>query len=841
MTTQKQQQSNSYISDEHRAEFRASGIDDITADLNFWSFNGDDENDRDEVFLLLKHDPNHKNDSTPSGQSLNDLANALYGGGWVCQGDSGVIAKLNNPRKVREQDKERKKKHPFELDENGKPKTTKYESPRDVGIQSFIPHVSVRASYAIAENLLIDKGEYQKNRNLPAILSLDAIDEGFWDWFKTTKHYLLVTEGSKNPCSIISAGFPAIGLNGIWGWGKNEQIGGGWGKAKDEKGFPIKEIHPELLPFLNGREIILTLDCDENRITESSTDEEIEKINKAVESATKSKKSFYWTINGKDRKGKYVKTKFTEIKWSTYKGIDDYLGAQVEDKREVELTKLIQNRSKIDTAKTPTPNNKNQPASAPDNDDKNDDNDDKKDGKPTGGDKNPPALHISKKVFKDLFEDAIRFDASVKQYWRYDGKGKWVICSDEYIFGIVQGYLEEIAPKEFTPGYVRNVIEFARKDFLHDGWTEASNLLYIPFENGVLEIKTHQILDHSPDYGFTWQLPRSYSAIDAKWSNIDSFLNSLCVGNQQLKDIAIAFCAAILAGRSDLQRFLYLFGSGANGKGALMTLLSMIVGKENTHSTTMADLNGNQFEPANLKGKRLAIMTDEDKRVGSLSVFKSATGQDPIRFERKGKDASNFIFKGMFVIAANSPTFVGNSNFAIKRRKIDFPCLARIAESDRRDLTAEFEADLTAFTTYLLSIPDEWVTATIRGASTVDAVKDLNWEMTIREDSIAAFYEDKLIVDPEGSIGCGDLYAKYKSYCDDSGSKPKGLNNFTPDLLELCNDSLGLSISKKHTMTGKVIKGLRLRTDNDVDDRIPRAEARNAQRKPTSEVPSDKF
>jgi putative DNA primase/helicase len=146
-----------------------------------------------------------------------------------------------------------------------------------------------------------------------------------------------------------------------------------------------------------------------------------------------------------------------------------------------------------------------------------------------------------------------------------------------------------------------------------------------------------------------------------------------------------------------------------------MALFSMLVGKENTHSTTIAELNESRFESANLMNKRLVLMTDEDKRVGGLSVFKSATGQDPIRYERKGKDATNFIFKGMFVIAANSPTFVGDSSFAIKRRKLDFPCLARVAESDRRDLTPEFEAELTAFTTYLLSITDEAVTAVIRG------------------------------------------------------------------------------------------------------------------------------
>lgn len=432
--------------------------------------------------------------------------------------------------------------------------------------------------------------------------------------------------------------------------------------------------------------------------------------------------------------------------------------------------------------------------------------------------KNPPPLEMSKSVFKDLFENIIRFDASVKQYWRYNGNGMWVTCSNEYIFHTVSEYLEANVPLHFSPGYVENVIKFTLGKILHEGWTEASNLLYIPFTNGVLEMKTKQLLPHSPDYGFTWQLPRTYSLTEASWGNINRFLDELCVGNKQLKDVAISFCTAILTGRSDLQKFLYLFGRGANGKGAFMSLLSMLVGKENTHSTTMADLNGNQFEPSNLRGKRLIVMTDEDKRVGGLSVFKSATGQDPIRYERKGKDASNFIFKGMFVIAANSPTFVGDSNYAIKRRKLDFPCLARVAESERRDLTPEFEGDLTAFTTYLLSLSDEWVTNTVRGASDVEAVKKLNWEMTKREDSVAAFYDEKLIIDSKGSIGCGSLYSLYKSYCDDAGLKSKSLNNFTPSLLELCNDSLGHSIDKKKARGNNIIMGIRLREDGELED-----------------------
>jgi P4 family phage/plasmid primase-like protien len=430
--------------------------------------------------------------------------------------------------------------------------------------------------------------------------------------------------------------------------------------------------------------------------------------------------------------------------------------------------------------------------------------------------KTPPALAISKKVFADLFSNKIRFDGSVKQYWRYDGKGKWVVCSDEYIFGRVQEYLEEtIGIEVFTPSYVRNVIEFARKDFLHEGWTEASSLAYIPFTNGVLELAADKLLPHSPDYGFTWQLSRPYSASDAGWGDIDKFLISFCGDNGQLKDIAIAFCNAVIKGRADLQKFLYLFGSGANGKGAFMLLLTMLVGQENTHSTTMSELNDSRFESANLKGKRLVLMTDEDRRVGGFGIFKAATGQDSIRYERKGKDASNFIFKGIFVVAANAPTFVGESNPALKRRKVDFPCLARIAESDRRDLTPEFDADLTAFTTYLLSLPDKWVTETIRGASMVEAVKNLGWEMAVREDSIASFYEECLIADRKGMIQSTELYQKYKEHCEAFGLKPKGQRTFTPSLLDLCNISLGYSVKTEHKRQGTIWFGIRFRQPED--------------------------
>jgi putative DNA primase/helicase len=586
---------------------------------------------------------------------------------------------------------------------------------------------------------------------------VEKTGNNFWEWLLDHPDIpVIITEGEKKAYCGLSAGYAVISLPGIdSGYKSSSDNDDGSGSRLD--------LIPDLQALAQeGRTIYIAFDRDSNPQT-------VKRVQKARQKLAR----LFGEFGCETR----------SIKWDgQYKGLDDFIFGAGQDA----LDEAIENAQNMTPKIEEGEGDKEKKESI------------------------PSALEMSKKVFPDLFENAIRFDASIKQYWRYDGKGKWANCSDEYIFGIVQEYLEE-AVTTFSPSYVRNVIEFARKDFLHEGWTEASNLLYIPFTNGVLELKTGQLLAHSPDYGFTWQLPRPYSAVAASWGNIDKFLDTFTNKNRQLKDIAIAFSQAVLTGRADLQKFLYLFGSGANGKGAFMSLLSMLVGKENTHSTTIAELNESRFESANLMNKRLVLMTDEDKRVGGLSVFKSATGQDPIRYERKGKDATNFIFKGMFVIAANSPTFVGDSSFAIKRRKLDFPCLARVAECDRRDLTPEFEAELTAFTTYLLSIPDEAVTAVIRGAGSVEAVKQLNWEMTVREDSIAAFFSDKLIVDPKGSIGCGALYKSYQGYCEESGLKSKSIKNFTPSLTELCNDSLGHSISHKRSSAGMVIKGLRLR------------------------------
>ncbi len=275
------------IDEQHAQEFIASAIaDDITA-LNFRSFDGKDESEIDQVFTLLIEEPDHNNNGTLSGKPQNDLANVLRGGGWIFEGYRGRCIKPNNPRK----------------DKDGK--TIKYESPRGVGkLQLFIPRVSWESGRKISAKAGLE-AEYSKR--MGAIVNPTDEDCGFWKWVEENPELLLIiTEGTKKACSLISAGYPAIALNGVWGWGTNDRDMFG-NVEKDERGKSLKTIHSDLEPFLDGRELVLAFDLDTNPETV-----------KYVEAA----KSAFCRVIEDDG----IKT--TQLTWRTGKGIDDYITAK---------------------------------------------------------------------------------------------------------------------------------------------------------------------------------------------------------------------------------------------------------------------------------------------------------------------------------------------------------------------------------------------------------------------------------------------------------------------------------------------------------------------------------
>jgi putative DNA primase/helicase len=295
----------SFIADDHQAELKASAIDYGIAALNFWSFDGTDENELDQVFSRLKLEPEHNNNGTLSGKTQQELSNILYGGGWVFEGHSGVSVKLNSPRKGNDKD--------------GKEKVIKYESVRGSGNQQlFIPHVSIGASKQIV---------LKSDIEIKLVSDKSAKDEGvnpdFWELFMYQKSPLIITEGAKKACALISAGYPAIALNGVDGFGTNVHLENESGEVlkeknphedgdrkvcvKDADGNNTKSLIPALEELVSGRDVILAFDVDDNPATKKKVDGAKSRFRLAVEDIAKS---------------------VTQIKWKGHKGVDDLIATE---------------------------------------------------------------------------------------------------------------------------------------------------------------------------------------------------------------------------------------------------------------------------------------------------------------------------------------------------------------------------------------------------------------------------------------------------------------------------------------------------------------------------------
>ena len=433
-----------------------------------------------------------------------------------------------------------------------------------------------------------------------------------------------------------------------------------------------------------------------------------------------------------------------------------------------------------------------------------------------------PSADATARELAEDYRNLLAFNNEVLCWYRYeaDAPGVWSPETDECIESIVYQLLQSKGFTNLPPSYVPAVVKFLRHALLERKWKERKDLL--PFQNGALETATGKLLPHSPGYKFTWSLPRQHSVMALDWTNIKNWLDFATQGNQHVGDLLLAFCNAVLKGRADIQKFLHVIGIGGSGKGTLLRLIVALIGVENTHSSTLEDWCGNRFEAAQVYKKRLLIFPDEDKGTRSLGKFKQLTGGDWLRAEEKGKKPFKFQFEGMVAVASNFPIFGSDNSSGMARRTIAVPFNAVVGSTQRRDLDSTFEPELAAFTNYLLSLEDAWVERTLRGVVDIPEVNLQGWENTIRDNPVAGFLNDRLIYDPLAQTSIGDsaaaegsLYQAYSQYCADQGHKPQAIKNFSPNLIELASTILGWHVEKVHTRVGKIIKGLRLRTQAD--------------------------
>ena len=114
----------------------------------------------------------------------------------------------------------------------------------------------------------------------------------------------------------------------------------------------------------------------------------------------------------------------------------------------------------------------------------------------------------------------------------------------------------------------------------------------------------------------------------------------------------MAFIGSLFDPRSDRQQYLYLYGEGMNGKGAIDRFMSWVFGPGYRSEVTPAP--GDKFWTAGLIGSRLVSFPDTNSAGFPASgLFKSLTGGDGVRIERKYGESYTAKLNCKFMFSSN--------------------------------------------------------------------------------------------------------------------------------------------------------------------------------------------
>lgn len=315
-----------------------------------------------------------------------------------------------------------------------------------------------------------------------------------------------------------------------------------------------------------------------------------------------------------------------------------------------------------------------------------------------------------------------------------------------------------------------------------------NNLLAV--QNGVVDLRTGQLIEPRSDYYITVKSPIAYNPDAPTPERFCQFMNEITCGDVELREYLLRILGYCLTGEIKEQAFFVFYGNGANGKSVLVNLLRNILGTLTgsvAQDAFILKRNGNSLNPSlvNVKDTRMAFVSEGNNgQEMDSALIKSLSGGDDVQARElyKGFISLNPHFK-IFITTNYMPAINFADDAMLRRTKIIRFENQFTGDKCDYELPGKLQAEAEGILKLLISYAVKYYQ---EGLAPYEPESiSLNYNRCRAEnDSIFSFICDYVQQsdDDKNYIQSSVLYNYYIVYCQTIGKKPESQKTFTQEL-----------------------------------------------------------
>lgn len=328
--------------------------------------------------------------------------------------------------------------------------------------------------------------------------------------------------------------------------------------------------------------------------------------------------------------------------------------------------------------------------------------------------------------------------------------------------------------------------------------------------NGVIDLRTGQLLPHVAHQRFTYCIPVEYDP-DVDMTEWENFLYDVSGQSQEILEYLQMAVGYSITGYTSEECLFYIHGPTRAGKGTftetLLALLPKPLAIETDFNTfTRQRDDANNFDLAPLRPARLVIASESNKyQTLNSGKIKLLTGGNEVYCAFKHRTHFSYRPQYKVLLVSNHPVNADVDDDAVwyRLRVIEFP--KSFAGHEDKQLKAKMKSpqNLKSVLAWAVAGAVKWFCSPV-GLTTPTVIQSITQRHRTDLDFVRAWLDECCEIAPTHWTANDEIYKSYSDWCKENGVEPKQLRGL---LLSLQAKKFIVG-ERRYNIVGKQVRGV---------------------------------